>query len=103
LVRRRISSASCCNWHSDAVFDDERHDDVACLIGFTFDWCIYSAQRRAEETEVKMNDEEQRTFLSDLNKAQTALMITLIALAFLALCGGFFFMMYLILKITGCL
>jgi hypothetical protein len=54
-------------------------------------------------TEAEMNDEEQRTFLSDLNKAQTALMITLIALAFLALCGGFFFIMYLILKISGCL
>lgn len=50
-----------------------------------------------------MNDDQQRTFLSDLSKAQTALMITLIAIGLLGLCGGFFFIMYLILKITGCL
>lgn len=50
-----------------------------------------------------MNDEEQRTFLRDLSKAQTALMITLIALCLLALCGGGFLIMYLILKLTGCL
>jgi len=47
-----------------------------------------------------MNDEQQTKFLSELNKAQIALMVTLIALGLLGLCGGFFFLMYLILKIT---